>query len=177
MAGRKSELGPTGRNVKAAVKRFREARRLSYAELSRKLAGLGREIPPLGLRRMESETDDRRVDVDDLVALALALGVSPLALLLPTEAAAVLPNGKKYPAEQIWKWATGQHPLLGTDDVLDFMRDSRPLDWSDMEATVVEHLSGMNPSVRGAVASNLASNKDSHAWHQKLADEASHGND
>ena len=54
------------------------------AELSRQLAEMGRQIPPLGLRRIESE--DRRVDVDDLVALALALGVSPITLLMPETA-------------------------------------------------------------------------------------------
>ena len=111
MAGKKSDLGPIGENVAAAVKRFRDdERRLSYAELSRKLAELGREIPPLGLRRIES--GDRRVDADDLVALALALNVSPLALLFSTDAGAVLPGGDRYAAEQIWRLGDWWTPLV-----------------------------------------------------------------
>lgn len=65
-----------------------------YAELSRKLAEMGREIPPLGLRRIE--TGERRVDVDDLVALALALDLSPLALLLPTDTSSLVPFGRSW---------------------------------------------------------------------------------
>ena len=64
------------------MRKFREARNLGYAELSRRLAELGREIPSLGLRRIEA--GERRVDVDDLVALALALDVAPVALLFPS---------------------------------------------------------------------------------------------
>lgn len=176
MAGKKSDLGPIGENVAAAVKRFRhEERRLSYAELSRKLTELGRDIPPLGLRRIES--GERRVDADDLVALALALSVSPLALLLPTEAGAVLPGGKSYPAEQIWDWGAGRHPLFGTDDVLEFIRDSDPLNWPDREAEVMQHLRGFNPSVQGALASNLARNKASRDRRRKISDEVSRGDD
>jgi len=79
MAGKKSDLGPTGNHVKDNVQRLRGD--LSFAELSRRLSDIGREIPPLGLRRIES--GDRRVDADDLVALAVALNVSPVSLLMP----------------------------------------------------------------------------------------------
>ena len=82
MSGKKSDLGPIGEHVTHTVRKFRKARGLSYAELSRRLADMGREIPSLGLRRIES--GERRVDADDLVALALALDVTPLALLLPS---------------------------------------------------------------------------------------------
>jgi transcriptional regulator with XRE-family HTH domain len=175
MAGKKSDLGPIGNNVKHAVKRFRDdERRLSYAELSRRLADLGREIPPLGLRRIES--GDRRVDADDLVALALALGVSPLALLLPTEAGAVLPDGKSYAAEQIWEWAMGRQPLLATDDTLDFMRHSDPINWPETEDKLLKELRGANPSVQGALASNRSRNK-ARRDRQNIVDEVSRGDD
>lgn len=114
------------------VRMFREARRLTYAELSRQLGDLGRDIAPLGLRRIEA--GERRVDVDDLVALAMALGVSPLALLLPTESSSVVPEGNSFPAERIWTWATGSKVLqdgLGEAESFRFMHDSNPLlDWS-----------------------------------------------
>lgn len=82
MAGKKNEVAATGRAVAANVKRLREEQNLGYAELSRRLdEQADRDIPPLGLRRIESH--ERRVDADDLVALAVALSVSPLTLLMP----------------------------------------------------------------------------------------------
>ena len=92
------------------MRRFREERRLRYAELSRQLADIGRDIPPLGLRRIES--GERRVDVDDLAALAVVFDVSPLALLFPTAASFLTSQGEEYAVEQIWSWGEGLHPLL-----------------------------------------------------------------
>ena len=91
-------------------------------------------------RRREARTYG--VSADDLAALALALSVSPLALLLPTTPSAVLPDGKSFPAEQIWNWGTGEYPLFATDDVLAYIRDSRPLDWPEIETAVVGQLRG-----------------------------------
>jgi transcriptional regulator with XRE-family HTH domain len=81
MAEKRNPLGPTGETVRANVRRLREAQNLGYTKLARILNEIGRDIPELGLRRIES--GDRRVDVDDLLALAVALGVSPISLLLP----------------------------------------------------------------------------------------------
>lgn len=121
------------------MRKFREQRRLGYAELSRKLAEMGREIPPLGLRRIES--GERRVDVDDLVALALALDVSPLALLLPTDTIRLVPYGRSWEAETIWMWATGSQALPGNEDALIFLRDSNPLtDWSQVGGDIAKEI-------------------------------------
>ena len=73
-------LGVTGKYVADAVRVYRQKRDLTYKELEKRLTNLGRTIPELGLRRIEAEA--RRVDVDDLLALAVALEVSPLQLLL-----------------------------------------------------------------------------------------------
>lgn len=141
VAGKKSDLGPIGENLTNTVRHFREMRRLSYAELSRQLAQLGREIPPLGLRRLES--GDRKVDVDDLVALALALEVSPLVLLLPVEASALVPEGAVYDAEAIWQWASGSKALTESN-AFQFMRDSNPLyDWTGVEAKLTKEATVM----------------------------------
>lgn len=121
------DLGPTGEQAASAIRSLREKRRLSYAELSRILDGLGRPIPALGLRRIEA--GERRIDVDDLVALALALEVSPLAILLPTSDAAIVPNGDAYSARRIWDWGIGNWPLTG--DEVTFVRDSQPLRWAE----------------------------------------------
>jgi hypothetical protein len=73
--------GNAGKAVRENVQRLRQARRMTFVELSAELSALGRPIPVLGLRRIETGT--RRVDVDDLVALAETFGVSPAQLLEP----------------------------------------------------------------------------------------------
>lgn len=79
---KKIDLGPYGRAVARNVRRLRGD--MSYAELSRLLTAGGRPIPPLGLRHLEAGS--RQVNVDELVALAIALDTTPIALLLPTGA-------------------------------------------------------------------------------------------
>lgn len=79
MAANTIELGPVGEQVIANVTRLRKQLRLSQAQLSERLAEAGRPIRATGIHRVE--TGKRRVDVDDLVALAGALGVRPAALM------------------------------------------------------------------------------------------------
>lgn len=78
------QLGPTGEAVRANIRSLRDRERISGAELSARLKKIGRPIPPLGIQRIEAGS--RRVDTDDLVALAVALGVSPIRLLMPESA-------------------------------------------------------------------------------------------
>lgn len=115
MAEKRNPLGLTGETVRANVQRLRGDQNLGYAKLASILKGIGREIPELGLRRIES--GDRRVDVDDLMALAAALDVSPVTLLMPDTTAqgwetAVestgLPDG--ITAQHLWLWLTAVHP-------------------------------------------------------------------
>jgi transcriptional regulator with XRE-family HTH domain len=111
MAEKRNPLGPTGETVRANLQRLREAQNLGYTKLARILdEEIGRAIPELGLRRIES--GDRRVDVDDLMALAVALKVSPISLLLPNMPGAdnrltkVEVTGIKHRvfAEELWHW-------------------------------------------------------------------------
>jgi transcriptional regulator with XRE-family HTH domain len=74
-------MDTTGAIVRWNIRRLREERRLTYAEVSRQLDGYNWPIPVLGLRRIER--GERRVDVDDLTLLARVLGVAPAALLRP----------------------------------------------------------------------------------------------
>ena len=110
------------------VRQLREARGLSYARLSAKLSELDRPIAVLGLRRIEN--GQRRVDADDLAALALALKVTPPALLLPRSVAAgdeqvALAPTVACTAEDAWLWAGGQWQL-GDHDLDDFLLHARP---------------------------------------------------
>jgi transcriptional regulator with XRE-family HTH domain len=164
-------LGETGRVVARNIRTIRKARNLAYTELSARLHELDREIPTWGLRKIES--GGRRVDTDDLVALALALNVSPLALLLSTEPSSLVPKAKTYPPERVWDWAMGLDALGG--GVIEFMRDSNPLRASEMESWLREMR--LNESVGPALWSNLSRNTATRDRRQKIADEVSHGDD
>lgn len=116
MAGTPKEHGPTSGRVAAALKRIRQEQGLSYAELARRLADTGHPILDTGL--MKIEKGQRRVDVDDLTALAVALGVTPNRLLLPEVDAirpgapfALTPGRDKVRTDDAWAWAYGERPL------------------------------------------------------------------
>jgi transcriptional regulator with XRE-family HTH domain len=78
---RQRPLGPAGNNVRRNIRRHRERRGWSYKELSERLTQVGRGIHIVDLGWVE--TGERRVDVDDLVALAAALEVGVEDLLQP----------------------------------------------------------------------------------------------
>ncbi|WP_236244526.1 helix-turn-helix domain-containing protein [Streptomyces sp. CC210A] len=139
------ELGPTGRQVAANVKRLREARGLTLRGLSALLKQAGRPLSADALNKIENgrpvDTEEekgravRRVDADDLVALAAVLEVSPSALLLPLEDGrgediSVTP-AISAPADRVWDWMDGRGPLRVSwegqdDDWGDYFRLSRP---------------------------------------------------
>jgi transcriptional regulator with XRE-family HTH domain len=75
MAGRPIEIGPAGVRLGLNVGYLRRERKMTLVELSSKLASVGRPIPAQGLARIEA--GERRVDIDDLDALALVFGVTP----------------------------------------------------------------------------------------------------
>ncbi|WP_338146201.1 helix-turn-helix transcriptional regulator [Streptomyces boncukensis] len=128
----KNPLGPSGEHVRRNVTRVREARGWDKKELARRVTELGRPMPELGIGRIEAGT--RRVDVDDLVALAIALGVNVSALLLPPADDAQEPCGVTgvgdVSQEAAWDWADGQRPLVHGDDPsaahLQFLMLARP---------------------------------------------------
>ena len=72
-------MGPAGRAVIANIHRIRGLQKMTLQELSDRLTHVGRPILPSGLSKIES--GERRIDVDDLVAIAAALGVMPERLL------------------------------------------------------------------------------------------------
>lgn len=129
MARKSIEAGPSGRTVAANIARFRGLRGLSLSALSARMAEVGRPMSVSGISSMENQ--QRRVDVDDLVAFAAALDVSPASLLMPHVTASdtadpddpslvpeVLVRTSAEPAEhptvtagQFWSWLTAESPL------------------------------------------------------------------
>jgi transcriptional regulator with XRE-family HTH domain len=72
-------MGPTMVAVAAKIRLLRKKRGITTEVLSKLVADAGRTIHPSGITRLEK--GDRRIDVDDLVAFATALGVAPAHLL------------------------------------------------------------------------------------------------
>lgn len=111
MAGKEPTVGPTSRTVAENVKRQREARNLSFAQLSDKLATDAQwPISPVTIRRIE--TGERRCTPDDLAALAVAFKISPITLLMPglpdaedpAEGVEATGLDAKVSATMLWKW-------------------------------------------------------------------------
>ena len=166
MADRRNPLAATGETVRFNVRRLREASNLGYAELARRLKANGRGIPELGLRRIEE--GERRVDADDLVALAVALDVSPITLLMPSTSDAdgiVAMSAGTATAHQFWGWLAAETPLTGDapSDVFGFILRSVPAWLLGTEIDLVE--SGLAPnqafSVRRRVR-ELGQHTDGH---------------
>jgi transcriptional regulator with XRE-family HTH domain len=86
---------------------------MTYTEISAKLAELGQPIPTLGLTRIEK--GERRVDIDEVVALAQVFGVPPIALMFPighAEETELLP-GQRLDPWHAAKWFMGKETLSG----------------------------------------------------------------
>ncbi|WP_369222438.1 helix-turn-helix domain-containing protein [Streptomyces sp. R39] len=119
------ELGASGRAVAANVKRLRKARGWSLRALSEELSAVGRGLSQDAINKIENGAEEgttkqiRRVDADDLIALAVVFGVAPAALLvpltyLPTESVGVTGAGE-VPALTAWLWATSEIQRLVYD--------------------------------------------------------------
>ena len=141
------QRGPTADTVAANVKRLREQQNLGLRALAQRLATTGRPLTHTALDKIERGT--RRVDVDDLTALAAALDVSPATLLMPD--VPVVPGVPKLAyrpewdapvdvtglpesisAHYLWMWLTAQTPPRPAYDDADLARvggtlDTRPV--------------------------------------------------
>jgi transcriptional regulator with XRE-family HTH domain len=85
MPNRPVEIGPAGLHTARAIEHLRLVRGLTQHQLGARCTALGRPMANTALSRTERAR--RRCDIDDLVAIATALGVLPATVLLP------LPSG------------------------------------------------------------------------------------
>lgn len=113
---RGNPTGPTAANVAANLKELRGSQ--SLRALSARLAEIGHPLAASALQRIES--GERRVDVDDLTALACALDVSPLALLkIPASAnTGRLTGTAEHTSSELALWLQGLEPLSEQRDRL-----------------------------------------------------------
>jgi transcriptional regulator with XRE-family HTH domain len=131
--------GPVARQVVANVIQLRTRRGWTKEALSERLTAVGRPIRATGLARLEA--GKRRVDTDDLVALALAFEVSPVRLLMPGEPTdeVALTDERTATWQQAWRWATGEQPLdprvpLTDSRVEAFITENRPFESTERPA-------------------------------------------
>lgn len=96
--------------------------------MSARLSALGHPVMDTGITK--TEKGQRRVDVDDLVAFALALGVTPNRLLMPDverpggPAEHALTPVAKGRADQLWQWAQGEkHPPISVPGSHEWLGD------------------------------------------------------
>lgn len=94
MASRAVEIGKIGQHVAESIARLRRERGLEQRDLAELVTGAGRTMSASVLSKIESGA--RRVDVDDLVAIAAALEVSPALLVLAAPVAEAAPAAATY---------------------------------------------------------------------------------
>jgi transcriptional regulator with XRE-family HTH domain len=101
-------LGPMGHRVRRNVKATRARRDLTIRDLAARLQELGQPIAPPELSRLESGM--RRIHIDELAALAVALGVRLPDLLEdldadPGQPIQPTPAGQPMESEEYRRWA------------------------------------------------------------------------
>lgn len=108
--------GPANDRVGTNLRRWRASQRITTLELARRMAGLG---TPLGATAISKiETMGRRVDCDELVALAVATGCTPADLLMPEVVSPLDDLSEQVPltpalsvsVADAWAWAAGRQP-------------------------------------------------------------------
>lgn len=132
---RKKTHGPTAVQVATNVRRLRQGQGMSIDDLIRATGGaLSRDA----VKKVEAASNPdavavRRVDVDDLMILALALGVNPSALLLPNrrnfQHPAQITGRGEVDSATAWNWADGKQPLApnpGEREQAEFIAKARP---------------------------------------------------
>jgi transcriptional regulator with XRE-family HTH domain len=145
-------VGPASRRAARAVAELRDRLGLGKTELGGRVGRIaGRAVSIDVITKIEK--GERRLDPDDLIALALALGVTPNRLMLPasavgdTELAATV----TVPAHWAWTWACGDEPLpvdepgeLATERRGRFRRENRPHEPESRQSSYIDVVSREN---------------------------------
>ncbi|WP_431278255.1 helix-turn-helix domain-containing protein [Leifsonia poae] len=116
--GENNEPASTGQIAADRLRSIRTGQQMSLRQLAERVNALGYPLSLAMINRIELGL--RRMDVDDLTALAAALGVAPAALLMDLDVRSqsdiVSATGVQGDAEAMWDWLTGQKPPPGYDD-------------------------------------------------------------
>ena len=93
------------------LQEVRGSRGMSQRQLAQRLAAIGHPLQVTGIARIEAGT--RKVNIDDLVAIAAVLDVAPVHLIFPIEGddPVQLAPELEVPIKRARAWATGRRPL------------------------------------------------------------------
>jgi transcriptional regulator with XRE-family HTH domain len=144
MARAVEALGPVGQRVGRRIKERRIERGLTLQELANELQELGRPILLSALSKIEK--GQRRVDTDDLLALALALQTSPNMLLFSpdagTDTKVMLTPTRRMNGANAWLMATSHTPaeLAGHDRGFYISYDKADRLWAEWITWTLEKL-------------------------------------
>lgn len=113
-----------GQRVREVRMRHRAQRtdglKWTQAELAERVTALGWPIDQAAIARLESQkptTRAQNVRLAEVLAIAAALGVSPMFLFLPLDYNEEVKIGElRFPANHLWRWVRGEEPLRGDDD-------------------------------------------------------------
>lgn len=162
---------PAGRRVGQMVRQLRHRHGIDLRELSARLAEVGH---PIGLGQLSKlELGQRRIDVDDLLALAVVFNTSPNSLLFPGYPG---PSGEDVPVTltphisqpwaEVWHWAIGSgwlrrppgptlpddQPGEGADAQIAWYEMNRPHDLSGSYDFIPEAFRGHEGALRDVIS-------------------------
>jgi transcriptional regulator with XRE-family HTH domain len=120
-----------GRRVREVRMRHRAQRtdglKWTQAELAERVTALGWPIDQAAIARLESEkptTRAQNVRLAEVLAIAAALGVSPMFLFLPLDYNEEVKVGElRFPANHLWRWVRGEEQLRDDDDYRIFLTE------------------------------------------------------
>lgn len=118
----------------ANIARIRTRRGMTVRDLSARLNQLGLRLSPTGVSEIEATPQKktrRKVSVDELLVIAIALNTSVIDLLTPPDGSALAVADETEPLEPWWleKWLQGEFPLpqeMWSDSLTEF--DTAQLD-------------------------------------------------
>lgn len=172
------------------VRTYRDRRGISREELAKRCAKLGVPLTPAAITNIETgrrnpETGIRRreVSIDELVALAKALGLPPILLIYPlgeAELCEVLP-GRELGTWQAVKWFMGEEPMgtrapddgkwyVTSSDWDDWEKGAAPVDdyrWHDRYVT--QWNDARNEALSARKAAKIAGSEDERKMHLRNA--------
>ncbi len=120
---RGNPAGITNMHVATNIRAARQSIGMDLRTMSVKLTEVGRKISPSGISKIEN--GDRRVDVDDLTAIAYLLRTTPAALLTPpSDGVEVTGVSSRFLPEEIQAWVAGRVKLT-PDDLLRYWKEER----------------------------------------------------
>lgn len=130
MPKKRERRKPTGPEPAATVvgrqlRELRIARGFSQADLGARLEGIGATLDAIAIAKIETG-DRRRVTIDEVLELSLALGVAPVHLMVPLrKGTSILVGNVEVAASEARGWIAGRLPISASDDEGEQADDNR----------------------------------------------------